>query len=84
MADGGLKLELDEALSDRLKAAAAALGRSVDDYAAELIADGLDQDWAESYARFEDYERTGEFLDAGPALADFRRKVADRARAKSR
>ena len=44
MAGGGLKLELDEALSERLKAAASALGRSVDDYAAELIADGLDQD----------------------------------------
>ncbi len=84
MADGGLKLELDEALSLRLKQAAEAHGRSVDDYAAELIADGLDENWAEAYERFADYERTGEYLDAGPHLDSFRRAVADRVRTKNR
>ena len=84
MADGGLKLELDEALSLRLKQAAEAHGRSVDDYAAELIADGLDENWAEAYERFADYERTGEYLDAGSHLDSFRRAVADRVRTKNR
>jgi hypothetical protein len=82
MADGGLKLELDEALSARLKAAADAVGRPVDAYAVELISGGLDDDWAESYARFAEYERTGEYLSAEVAMEDFRKAVAARASSK--
>jgi hypothetical protein len=37
MADGGLKVGLDEMLSERLKAAAAPAGRSPADYAVSLI-----------------------------------------------
>lgn len=82
MADGGLKLELDEALSARLKAAADAVGRPVDAYAAELISGGLDDDWTESYARYAEYQRTGEYLDADVALEAFRKAVAARVRSK--
>jgi len=76
MADDGLKLELNQALSERLKEAADAAGRPVDAFAAELIADGLDGDWAESYARFAEYKRTGEYLDAPAVMETFRKTVA--------
>ena len=78
MADGELKLELDAVLSERLKAAARAHGRSVGDYAAKLIEDSLDEDWGESYERFAEYRRTGEYLEAAPALDKFLRDVAER------
>ena len=82
MADGGLKLELDEALTARLKAAADAAGRPIDAYAAELIADGLDDGWSESYARYADYQRTGEYLDAEHEMKVFKQAVAERVRSK--
>jgi hypothetical protein len=82
MADGGLKLELDEALGARLKAAADAAGRPVEAFAAELISGGLDDDWAESYSRFAEYQRTGESLDAVAEMDAFRKNVAELVRTK--
>jgi hypothetical protein len=82
MADGGLKFELDEALSARVRAAADAVGRPVEDFATNLIAYGLDDDWAESYARFAEYERTGESVDVEVALAAFHERLAERFRSK--
>ena len=82
MADGGIKLELSEALSTRLKAAADAAGRPAEAYAAELIADGLDEDWAEAHARYAEYERTGLYLEAKAEMARFRQTVAERVRLK--
>ena len=82
MADGGLKLELEKALGERLQAAADAVGRPVDELAAALISGGLDDDWAESYARYEDYQRAGESLDAEVEMAAFRDAVRARFRAK--
>ncbi len=81
MADGGLKLELDEALGRRLNEAAVALGQSAGDLAAKLISHGLD-DWAQDFARFAEYERTGEYIDAEIAMAEFRQAVTDRIAAK--
>ena len=78
MADGELKLELGEALSERLKVAAAAEGLSPEAYAAELIADSLNEDWALSYARAAEYEETGEYLDAEAEMTRFRQAVAER------
>ena len=46
MADGDLKLDLDADVRERLRVAAKAVGRSVEDYAANLIVLGLDDDWA--------------------------------------
>jgi hypothetical protein len=82
MADGGFKLELEPVLGERLKAAADAAGSSVEDYAAGLISRGLDDDWAEDYARYAEYQRTGEYIDAEVAMRGFREAVAARFRAK--
>ena len=35
-------------------------------------------DWAEDFARFAEYQRTGEYLDAEVAMAEFCQAVADR------
>jgi len=72
MADGDFKLELSEELGRRLKAAAEAAGRSVDDYAAGLISQGLESSWDEDYARYDEYRRTGEYLDAETVMRDFK------------
>jgi hypothetical protein len=82
MADGELKLELGDALSERLKVAAAAEGLSPEAYATELIADCLDEEWAVSYARAAEYERTGEYLDAEAEMKRFQQAVAERFNAK--
>ena len=81
MADGGLTIELDESLAERLQSAARATGQSTADLAANLIGHGLD-DWAEDFARFEEYERTGEYVDAEVAMAEFRQALADRFKSK--
>jgi hypothetical protein len=78
MGDGGLIVELDETLSRRLEAAAASAGRSPVDYALSLIAEGLDEDWAEDDARFAEYERTGESVDAEEALLRMRASLVER------
>ncbi|HEX4195934.1 MAG TPA: hypothetical protein VHZ26_00690 [Caulobacteraceae bacterium] len=80
MDDGALRLELDVTLSKRLKVAAREAGRSVDDYAAQLIAQGLDDRWSETQRRLEDYDRTGEYVPADEALARFRSAIAERIR----
>ena len=64
----------------RLKAAADAAGRPAEAYAAELIADGLDEGWAEAHARYAEYERTGVYLDAKTEMARFQRTIAERVR----
>jgi len=80
MADGGLKLELDEALSERLRAAAAAADRSIGDFAAQLISRGLDDQWSEAISRLAEYDRTGEYVDADEALSAFRSAISARLR----
>ena len=35
-------------------------------------------DWAEDFARFAEYRRTGGYIDSEVAMAEFRRAVADR------
>ena len=72
MADDDFRLELSEELGRRLKAAADAAGRSVDDYAAKLIIEGLEGSWDEDFARYEEYKRTGEYIDAETAMREFR------------
>jgi predicted transcriptional regulator len=83
MADGALTVELDEALSERLKLAAEAAGRRVDDYAAQLISQALDDRWSESLARLAEYDRTGEYVPAEEALDRFRNAVSERLRKKA-
>ena len=78
MADGGLTLELDAELVARLEEAAKAVGRSTEEYAAELIAQGLAYDWREARASLALYDRTGEYLDAKQALANSRARLVER------
>jgi len=62
----------------RASDAADAVGRSPDDYASTLIAEGLDARWAEAKANLAEYDRTGEYVDAEEALATFRRRLTER------
>jgi hypothetical protein len=78
MADGGLTIELDAALVARLREAADAVGRSAEDYASELIAQGLSDRWAEARASLARYDRTGEHVDAKAALAASRGRLVER------
>ncbi len=80
MADGELKLELDAALSARLRAAADAAGRPAESLAAEMIAHALGEDWSVAVARLEEYDRTGEYLDGEASLRGFREALTQRFR----
>lgn len=82
MANGGIVLELDEALSQRLTTAAATAGKPALDYARSLIVAGLDEDWVEDDRRFAEWERTGVSVDAKAALLDMRRSLAAELKAK--
>ena len=79
-ADGEITLKLDAGTSELLKAAAEAAGRSVNDYAHDLIVHALD-DWAEDDRIFEEYERTGVSYSVEEGLAVF--DAAVKARFKS-
>jgi hypothetical protein len=68
MADGGLKLELDEDLSTRVIAAAHEAGRPAAAYAAQLIDGALDDDRSETERRWEEYQRTGESVSVDEAM----------------
>ncbi|WP_332773161.1 hypothetical protein [Phenylobacterium sp.] len=79
MADGDLTLKLDDETARRLQAAADAAGRPVGDYAAGLIAEGLDGDrWQGAREALAEFDRTGESFDAEEALAHFDRQLAER------
>ena len=41
-------------------------------------------DWAEDFARFAEYQRTGEYIDAEGTMAEFRQAIADRVAAKQK
>jgi hypothetical protein len=61
-----------------LREAAAAAGRSPDEYASVLVAQALGDDWAEAKAALAHYDRTGEFVDAGEAFAELRVRLVER------
>ena len=81
MADGGMTLNIDEPLAERLREAAKLAGQSVEVYARqalEAFAEDQDDRWAESIRRLEEYDRTGEYVDAEEALAKFRHDLEER------
>lgn len=80
MDDGAIKLELDQALGARLKAAADEAGDPINDYAARLIEQGLAERWGVAEVRLAEYDRTGEYVLADDAMAAFRTAIADRLR----
>ena len=77
MADGDLTLKLDDETAQRLKDAAAAAGRSVNDYVRDLIREGLtakasdEVDWAEDLRILADYDRTGVSYSVEEGIAVF-------------
>ncbi len=75
MADGGLKLELDAALSERVKTAAEAEGARPEEMAAKLIQRGLEADWAEDFARVAEFDAAGEAIPADQYVAELRAAV---------
>jgi predicted transcriptional regulator len=77
MADGGLTIELDEALTERLRAAASAAGESLQDYAINALKAAAGDGWDEAVARLAEYRRTGRYLDAEEAMKGFRDKVRE-------
>jgi uncharacterized protein (DUF1778 family) len=82
MADGGLNLTIDDALAQRLRAAADAAGESVQDYAINALKAAADDGWDEAVARLAEYRRTGRYLDADEAMKGFREAVRERLRAR--
>jgi predicted transcriptional regulator len=81
MADGSVTIEIDAATAARLKSAAEAAGRSPDEHASLLLAEALravDDDWAETKAALAEYDRTGEYIDAETAMAQFRAHLVAR------
>ena len=78
MADGGLTIELEEALSHRLIAAATDAGRPAAEYAAELIGHALDDEWSEAERRLADYEKTGEAYLLEGVMAELRSNLKSR------
>ncbi len=82
MADGGLKLELDEALSNRLVAAAEASGKPPAAYAAELIGEALEDEWSEAERRWIEHQKTGESISLDEAMDRLERNLEARFAAK--
>ena len=72
MADGEFVVKLDDATAVRLRAAADAAGQSVDDYAAEVLAEHVaDEDIDEDLGILAEYERTGVSHSVEEGMAAF-------------
>ncbi|HEY3696740.1 hypothetical protein [Phenylobacterium sp.] len=78
MAEGELTLKLDNETARRLQEAADAAGVPVGDYAADLIADSLSDDWGEDFRRLAEYDRTGEFMSVEEGVTFFRDELEKR------
>lgn len=77
MADDGIRIDLDDALTERARRFAVADGTPVDAVIRHAVADYID-DWTETLARLAEFDRTGDSLDAGPVLDHFQATVAAR------
>ena len=79
MADGELTLKLDDETVRRLSAAAAAMGQTASDYAADIVSEALDLGRLElTRQAFAEFEETGVSYDAEAVMAEFRANVAAR------
>ena len=76
MADGELRLKLDDETHRRLSENAEAAGMSVEAYVLGMIAEDVEADpIAVSRARLEEYDRTGEYMSVEEAMAHFDREL---------
>jgi hypothetical protein len=80
MADGGMTLQIDESLAERLRIAAEIAGKSVEDFATEALAASTEAggDWAEDMDRLAEFERTGVSHPIEPFLDDLRAYAENR------
>ncbi|CAN5232784.1 hypothetical protein BH11PSE2_BH11PSE2_19880 [soil metagenome] len=78
MADGSLKLVLDDVLVEKIERAATAAGVTPEAYAIAVLDHAVSDGWAETDAAFAEYDRTGESIPAEEALAEFLKNVANR------
>ena len=79
MADGELTLRLDDETAKRLSAAAASMGQTASDYAADLVSEALDLGRLElTRQAFAEFEETGVSYDAETVMAEFQANVAAR------
>jgi hypothetical protein len=76
MADGGLTIQLDDSLSESLKACAEAAGLTPEEFAASVLRSAVAADWEESLRRLDEYDRTGEYLTVEEAMDHFDAAVA--------
>jgi len=76
MADGGLHIELDEALAARIRAAASGAGMTPEAYASSMLRTALD-DLSETSARLAEYDRTGVAYALEDVVAEFEQRVRD-------
>ena len=86
MADGAITLTLDDETVRRRDEAARRAGVTPEAYAAGLLSAVVTEeagetplhDWTEANRRLAEYDRTGEFVEAGPALDAFVAEVRAR------
>ena len=72
MADGELRLTLDDEDLARLRAAAEAAGQPLEAYARDLLIGGAAENrWAESRQRISEYDQTGAYITVEEAMAHF-------------
>lgn len=72
MADGEIRVKLDENTERRLRAVADASGRSVDDYLRDLIAEDLALDWTEDEEIAAATDQSGGWRSGDEAVSYFR------------
>jgi len=84
MADGEIRVKLDDATVQRLENVAEAAGQSVDEFVRNLIANRLDDDWSEDLAALEEYDRTGVSYSVEEAMTHFRDALHEHVRKKAR
>lgn len=85
MAEKELILRVDEALAERLRSAAGAVGESVETYARRALEafaeDGgtwISEDWEEDLKALEEYDRNGVGRPADEVMAEFRASIVRR------
>jgi hypothetical protein len=74
MADGA-DIHLDPERAARLKAAADAVGVSLETYALQALDQALDGEWSAAVASLDDHDETGVSYAAEDAIAEFRANV---------
>jgi len=82
MADGDVTLKIDPTLAERLRQVADAAGETFESFALSVLEAAADDDWADEQARYEEYRRTGEYIDLATFVREMREGLETRLAAK--